>query len=327
MAKDFDEVDLDNIENESEGKFMRWMSLMVLVMAVAGFFALAWYAYNSGTSSTTTATDENSVELVRADTNPTKEIPQEPGGQQFPHQDKTVFNSISGGEEKPAVEQILPPSEEPVNRADNRGSSSETQVWMNDKLYEKAHPDVTAGSSAFAKNATEEKPADVQNTAVEEKTPVPVVPFDPKGAAMEQAVPEKPVVETPTQPVKQVEETPVKPVKKAEETPVRKVETVAQKKPEEEKEVKTVNSLSAKEAKVQLGAYKSQEEAEKNWKSIGTKYASLVSDKQHRIFRVDLGSKGIFYRLQVGSFESAGAAQAFCRSLTAKGQGCFLVGK
>ena len=144
---------------------------------------------------------------------------------------------------------------------------------------------------------------------------------------MEQAVPEKPVVETPTQPVKQVEETPVKPVKKAEETPVRKVETVAQKKPEEEKEVKTVNSLSAKEAKVQLGAYKSQEEAEKNWKSIGTKYASLVSDKQHRIFRVDLGSKGIFYRLQVGSFESAGAAQAFCRSLTAKGQGCFLVGK
>ncbi len=315
MAKEFDEVDLDNMEADPESRFMRWMSVLVLVLAVAGFFALAWYAYNSGTSATHTAIDESGVEVVKADSQPIKEIPQERGGQQFPHQDKTVFNAISGGEEKPRVEQILPPSEEPVDRE----TSASTQVWMNEDLYKKAHPNVTDGSAAFVPS---ESPASAPPaTDVATVTRVPAVPFNPDSVTKTDTKPateEKPV----TQPEPPVE------TKKSEAPPAVKEQAppVVQKQPESAapKETSTTTPKSGN-IRVQLGAYKSQEEADSNWNTIRRKFAAEFSGKEHRIFRVDLGAKGIFYRLQVSPFAATSEAQSFCRSLSSRGQGCFLV--
>ena len=88
-------------------------------------------------------------------------------------------------------------------------------------------------------------------------------------------------------------------------------------------EVKETKTASGK--RVQLGAFKSQEEAEKNWNVIRAKYAYKLEGKEHRVIRVDLGAKGIFYRLHVLPFASAANAQSFCGSIAP--QGCFVAGK
>ncbi len=142
MVNQFDEIDTDALDEGQDSQAMRFISVVVVGVAVVGFFLLAWYAYHAGMEQAGSA----SVDVIKADNSPIKEAPAEPGGQQFPHQDKTVYNLVSGKEESKAAERIMPPPEEPVNR-------NETETWMNKKLY----PD--AGGTASASATSESAPA------------------------------------------------------------------------------------------------------------------------------------------------------------------------
>jgi|GEM_PF-3409299 len=74
---------------------------------------------------------------------------------------------------------------------------------------------------------------------------------------------------------------------------------------------------------VQLGAYRSEAVAQKEWNMIVSRF-SEVNDKAPRIIKVDLGEKGIYYRLRVGSFTNNRDARRFCAMLSAQGQGCIV---
>jgi len=74
---------------------------------------------------------------------------------------------------------------------------------------------------------------------------------------------------------------------------------------------------------LQIGAYKSQAEADAAWKSYAAKHA-IVSSYSEDVRKADLGDKGTWYRLRIGSFASKDAASAFCDKLKADGGSCFL---
>ncbi|MBV8938296.1 MAG: hypothetical protein JO089_00460, partial [Alphaproteobacteria bacterium] len=86
----------------------------VLLLAGIGFIALAWYAYTTGTRTL----NDDELMVVEADKTPVKEKPLDPGGMKFPHQDKMIFEAISGAPAPaPAHEEHVTPSpEEPVAR-------------------------------------------------------------------------------------------------------------------------------------------------------------------------------------------------------------------
>lgn len=73
---------------------------------------------------------------------------------------------------------------------------------------------------------------------------------------------------------------------------------------------------------LQIGAYKSEEEAKAAWAVYERKHP-LVGGYSPDIQRVDLGDKGVWYRLRVGSFADRAGASAFCDKLMADGGGCF----
>jgi cell division protein FtsN len=73
---------------------------------------------------------------------------------------------------------------------------------------------------------------------------------------------------------------------------------------------------------LQIGAYKSEAEAKTAWKTYQRKHP-LVGGYTSNIKRVDLGAKGVWYRLRIGSFADRGAAGALCTKLKADGGGCF----
>lgn len=76
-------------------------------------------------------------------------------------------------------------------------------------------------------------------------------------------------------------------------------------------------------AKIQLGAYRSEKEAQEAFGIIQKKFSELAG-KKSQIARADLGEKGIFYRLRVVGMGTANDAKSFCQKLSAKGQPCLV---
>lgn len=96
------------------GERNRWASIVAVVVALVTLSAFAggvWFAYQEGMQKGI----ELAPPLVRADPNPTKIVPPDPGGMQVANQDKRVFETIANAPTPaPRVEQLLPPPETPM---------------------------------------------------------------------------------------------------------------------------------------------------------------------------------------------------------------------
>ena len=75
---------------------------------------------------------------------------------------------------------------------------------------------------------------------------------------------------------------------------------------------------------VQVGAFRSDAEAQTYFSSMQSRFSTLLSGKAPDVQRADLGSRGIYYRLRVGPFDSKSAADNYCARLKAGGQDCLV---
>ncbi len=78
-------------------------------------------------------------------------------------------------------------------------------------------------------------------------------------------------------------------------------------------------------ARIQLGAFRTSAEADERWNTLKNQFPDLLGSKTHYSIKADLGSKGIFYRLQVGPINGASEGRTICNELIEKKQGCFFV--
>jgi len=76
---------------------------------------------------------------------------------------------------------------------------------------------------------------------------------------------------------------------------------------------------------VQLAAFRSQDAAETAWSKATTSRPDLYRGARKQVQRADLGAKGVFYRLRVGSFVERAEASAFCDAVKASGENCIVV--
>lgn len=74
---------------------------------------------------------------------------------------------------------------------------------------------------------------------------------------------------------------------------------------------------------LQIGAYKSQDEADAAWKAYKFKHPSAAGYSED-VRKADLGDKGIWYRLRIGPFADKAAASTACDKLKADGGACLL---
>ena len=75
---------------------------------------------------------------------------------------------------------------------------------------------------------------------------------------------------------------------------------------------------------LQIGAFKSQAEADAAWRAYRSKHAALLTGYSPDVRQVDLGEKGTWYRLRIAGFNDREVASALCDRLKADGGGCFL---
>ena len=74
---------------------------------------------------------------------------------------------------------------------------------------------------------------------------------------------------------------------------------------------------------LQIGAFETEALASSAWTRFRTRYDAAGTLSQD-IQKVDLGAKGIMYRLRVGPFANRTAATEACVKLKAAGATCFV---
>lgn len=72
--------------------------------------------------------------------------------------------------------------------------------------------------------------------------------------------------------------------------------------------------------RVQVAAMTSKNSAEEQWKKISRIHSGLFSGLRSFIEEVNLGKRGIFYRLQIGNFYNQIEAEEFCNRYVAQAQ-------
>lgn len=252
LKQEDEEILEQEFEEEYESSGSRIVPITVLLIAVAGFVSLGWYAYKAGS----TSVNDEDLLVVEADATPMKEAPLDPGGMQFPHQDKTIFETISsspGAVDKPA-EKVMPGSEQPIATLEQQ-------------------PDPKPAEQAAAPTPP------VETVPLQTATPTP-----PVTAA-------EPTVNVSALPGETVE-APPPPAPTAQKKSNTKIITIA--------------PSSNSSGSVQLGAFRSNADAEAAWKKLAKLPA--LAGKKHSVVKADLGSKGVFYRLRASGVDCAAIA-------------------
>lgn len=75
---------------------------------------------------------------------------------------------------------------------------------------------------------------------------------------------------------------------------------------------------------VQVGAFRSDDEAIAQWNRMETRLDGYLDGKARDIERADLGDRGVYHRLRIGPFSSSQAASAYCTGLKERGQDCLI---
>jgi hypothetical protein len=76
--------------------------------------------------------------------------------------------------------------------------------------------------------------------------------------------------------------------------------------------------------RVQIASVKSEREAKEEWKRLKSKYPVLLRRLNLTVARVDLGLKGVFYRLLIGPLSDKFAAKEFCQSAKERKIACLV---
>ena len=75
---------------------------------------------------------------------------------------------------------------------------------------------------------------------------------------------------------------------------------------------------------VQIGSYKQDSEAAASWQGLKNKNKDMLGALKPNIKRVDLGEKGVWYRLRIGPFATRADAVAKCEVLKTRGVNCII---
>ena len=147
------------------------MTGAIAAVSLVLFGVATWYAYVLGIR----AGSGDQPPLIRADKKPDKVRPDQPGGMNVPHQDKTVYDRVAPENGEKQVEQMLPPPEEPVARPTEPSAPSAA-----------AGPSTSAETKAPDSKPAETKPAEQKpngKKAAAPKAAAPSIAAAPPSAA------------------------------------------------------------------------------------------------------------------------------------------------
>lgn len=272
-------------EEDSAPPFRPWM-IVVAGLSVAIFVVAVWYAWSEGQS-----TNDGPPPVVEAEDSPVKTPPEEPGGMDVPHQEKTVFNAIEddGGEKAESEEELLPPPEEPVDRpAEEKTADADQPAALEEKpATDTAPDDTTTDGEEMAAAET-----DVGANAETETAADQAAQSEPAGATGQEETEEPAPAES----------------GQAESTQGESAQTEA---------------AATGDYAVQLAAVGEREAAEGAWGRFVKDYPRLLGPLTRDIQPVEVNGRTL-YRVLAAGIADRTAAEALCQDLKDQGQSCLV---
>jgi cell division protein FtsN len=303
----------DGSEDDDDVEGSRLPLLIVLALLVLAMFGgVVWLAYTQGV-----ARGRGETPVLTAAAGPEKIAPSQPGGNNVPYQGFKIYEQPAPSDDS-ADAASPPPAKTDAAKTDATPPlKAETAP-----LETKPAPVVTAKPEPQKVVAAPAKPEPQKTVAA----PAKPVPAPVKTAA---APPPKSVAAL----IQQANTTPPPPAKVAAAPVPAGPATGAPR----QLGAPVAASLTAKPAPVaaakpaatgayvlQIGAYKSQADADAAWKTYKAKHAALLSGYSPDVQQVELGDKGTWYRLRIAGFGDKDGAGATCDRLKADGGNCFL---
>jgi len=294
-----DDVRAFDGDEEEDVEGSRLPLLIVLALLVLAMFAgFVWLAYSEGV-----ARGRGEAPVITADAGPARVAPANPGGPSEPLKTFKVY------------EQPAPPDDDTTQTANQNAaapSAPAAKPAAAPPVAAKAEPPKAAPAATPAA-----APAPTQMAAA---TPVPK-PATPAPAPKPAMSAPKPAAAT-TQPAQPVgpATAPPRSLSAATAAPP----APAPVKPAAASVPVTTQAAASGSVVLQIGAYKSQADANTAWTIYKSKHGALLSGYSPDVQQADLGEKGTWYRLRIAGFPSRDVASALCDRLKADGGTCFL---
>ena len=273
---------------------------VLTLIALTALGGIIWYAYPRGADRYTNL----DVPVVKADTAPIKEKPENPGGMEVSHQDSTVFDPLQKSSSA-EIEKLTPAPEQPLDKDQALKSDDIKPIAPSPSLPPKLDLQVQqmpGGAEEIIPKAPEAKPPSApENIAA-------AAPLQPEARPeIKHETAAKPKPEAAAKPAE---------AKHAEVKP----KTEEKKAPQKEEE----KAAASADYEVQLGSYREEADAKKDWPRLQKKYAAQLANLKMRLVKADVPGKGIYYRMRAGVI-TKDKAHAICDALkAAHGVGCIL---
>ncbi|HTJ65786.1 MAG TPA: SPOR domain-containing protein [Alphaproteobacteria bacterium] len=293
-----------------------WPSIAVVAAALA-FGGVIWFAYQSGKSG-----NGGLPPLVKADTGPTKVKPENPGGQEIPFQDSTVYDRLDQNGQKPVVEKLLPETETPVTRPPPAPVPNEATV-LAPQAGGQAPSVLPQGNGVVVAPAASDSAATAlappgSNLAL---PPAPPIQQQVSPAPQPQVVPQQSQVAATPQ------AKPINPPPAARPAPKPAADSIAALIGASEAGVPPPQHAPAAAGgtgyRLRLSAVRSPAAVADEWARLKRRYPELAS-LRNTTSKIDLPDKGTFYRIEAGPL-SEGEAKSTCDRLRTQGLGCIVV--
>ena len=276
------------VEDEDEEGSRLPLLLVIGLLVVAAFAGVVWLAYTQGVQ----RGRADAPRMLVAAAGPVKEAPANPGGATTPYTKLKIYQQPAPADEDDVESTPQPPT----NVAPAEKAAAAVPIA---KPVRVAQLPPQAAETAPAK-PVETAPAATGEPAATRPPRSLLVPAAKPVAAPEKLVPP-----------------PAKAVKAAPKPVAVKPAPDATAPAAAEPASTDISGMA-----LQIGAYKSEADANAAWASFSRKHP-MAASYQPGVRKVDLGDKGIWYRLRMGTFPDKAAASAFCDKLKADGGTCF----
>lgn len=275
------------------------------------------------------------VPLIVADATPIKERPEQPGGMQVPHQDKTVFTRAGMAKTDQQQITVLPDSEKPVPipklapaplAPKKYGSVSPEDPNSSENRRLASFQPAVLNYSASQLQPTRSVGAPEQ-PMVENATTLPGTTRQPTGVTVKERQPVLAEAPVPTQPSSVEAKTDVAPPGRQEDEAFREVAVVVPKVVKNSAPAMT-ESRSIGKSKgrwmVQIAAVGSPSEAQAYWSSKNQIHPNVLGDLD-LVVQKTVKNGTTYFRVRGGGFKAKSAARKRCLVAKSEGLDCIVV--
>ena len=291
-------------------------SVLLGAIALGGALAVA-YKQSGG------SLNSEPPPLVQADGRPVKELPDQPGGKEFPHKNKLIYDRLQNGDE-PEAERIVSRQEDVAVPA---LPSGETPGMPASVATTDAAPPTTqavGGAEPMPVAAIDDPsmpdggPRKVKTMVVRpdgsvETPPVPAAPAEAAAAMPEAPAAADAQLATPEAAPQEAAAPPAPPAPAAKPKPASK--------PAAQQTAAAAPQAAAGSTRyvVQVGSKKNQTDALASFADMQQKYPTLLASYRPIVQKADLGAKGVWYRLRIGPIVDKTSASKLCSQLKSQG--------